>query len=143
MAARKKISKRKLQNSKILSEMMTTLGSLKTGASLEDLPLDSIHLHMLDENGDGIAIVIQRDHGVRQRDESGAGDEPKSAVGKMRLRKEVYNLEDYYGDDEGEAVLEVELESEQQLYDEEFEDEYDMEMETILRNGGRKTPLLN
>ena len=135
-----KATQTKLNNSRILTEVMASLGGIKTSDSIDELPLDSVHVHLLDEAGDGVALVIHYEsvtaESAESRDVDLALNSDVASWGKMRLRKEIYNLEDYYDGDEN--VIEVELE------EDEFEDEYDMELESILKKRvSKKDPLLN
>ena len=50
------------RNSKILRETMVTLGALKEGSdALQEIPINEIQVHLLDENGDGIILCLEYD----------------------------------------------------------------------------------
>ena len=50
------------KNSKILHETMVTLGVLKEGSdALQEIPINEIQVHLLDENGDGVILCLEYD----------------------------------------------------------------------------------
>jgi len=54
-----KLNKR---NSKILHETMVTLGALKEGSdALQEIPINEIQVHLLDECGDGVILCLEYD----------------------------------------------------------------------------------
>ena len=59
-----KTKKKKLneRNSKILHETMVTLGALKEGSdALQEIPINEIQVHLLDESGDGVILCLEYD----------------------------------------------------------------------------------
>ena len=59
----KKTTNRKLnvKNSKILHDTMVALGALKEQTKLNELPLNEIQIHLLDESGDGVILCLEYD----------------------------------------------------------------------------------
>ena len=56
---KKQLNKR---NSKILHETMVTLGALKEGsAALQEMRINEIQVHILDEDGDGVVLSLEYD----------------------------------------------------------------------------------
>ena len=54
---KKKQQKRNTRNSKILQATMVTLGALKESSpALEEMEINEIQVHLLDENGDGVVL---------------------------------------------------------------------------------------
>ena len=50
------------RNSKILRETMVTLGALKEGSdALQEIPINEIQVHLLDEDGDGVILCLEYD----------------------------------------------------------------------------------
>ncbi len=59
---KKKQQKRNTRNSKILHETMVTLGALKEGSdALQEIPINKIQVHLLDESGDGVILCLEYD----------------------------------------------------------------------------------
>ena len=97
---KKKQQKRNTKNSKILQATMVTLGALKESSpALEELAINEIQVHLLDENGDGVILCLEYDeHG--------------------ELSKTFSNVDEFYDD-----TVEVELEGDEEetaLFDEEY-----------------------
>ena len=55
---KKKINKR---NSKILHDTVVTLGALKEAENLQELPINEIQVHLLDDSGDGVILCLGYD----------------------------------------------------------------------------------
>ena len=54
--------KRNTKNSKILHETMVTLGALKEGSdALQEIPINEIQVHLLDEEGEGVILCLEYD----------------------------------------------------------------------------------
>ena len=50
------------RNSKILHETMVTLGALKEGSvALQEMRINEIQVHILDEDGDGVVLSLEYD----------------------------------------------------------------------------------
>ena len=99
-----KTKKLSIKNSKILHDTMVTLGALKEGTRLEEMPINEIQVHLLDKDGDGIILCLEYE---------------TSETGE-RINKTFYNTEEYYGEDDDD--------DEEQLphyYGEEFGDSTD------------------
>ena len=74
------------KNSKILHETMVTIGALKEGsAALEEMEIDEIQVHLLDEDGDGVVLCLEHDERTGE------------------LKKTFHTMEEYYTDDEEET----------------------------------------
>ena len=79
-----KLNKR---NSKILHETMVTLGALKEGSdALQEIPINEIQVHLLDEEGEGVILCLEYDEQTGE------------------LKKTFHTMEEYFDDDEEEEV---------------------------------------
>jgi len=59
---KKKQQKRNTRNSKILQATMVTLGALKEGSvALQEMRINEIQVHILDEDGDGVVLCLEYD----------------------------------------------------------------------------------
>ena len=100
---KKKQQKRNTRNSKILHETMVTLGALKEGsAALQEMRINEIQVHILDEDGDGVILCLEYDESSGE------------------LNKTFSTMDEFYDD-----TVEVELEGEDAendsaLFDEEY-----------------------
>jgi hypothetical protein len=105
------------RNYKILHEAATTLASLrdKQRASNE-MTINQIQVHLVDELGDGIVLCLEYDELV-----------------DGELNKTFHSMEEYY--DEAEGVVEIELEGN--------EDEVEFEDFHELQQKRKREPLLN
>ena len=99
---KKKQQKRNTRNSKILQDTMVTLGALKESSpALDEMGINEIQVHILDEDGDGVILCLAYD-------ENG------------ELEKTFSSVDEFYDD-----TVEVELEGddtedENALFDEEY-----------------------
>jgi len=85
---KKTTKKLNTKNSKILQATMVTLRTLKQKAAIEEMAINEIQVHLLDEHGDGVILCLEYDeHG--------------------ELNKTFSTMEEYYEDYE---EIEVELE---------------------------------
>ena len=133
-----KLNKR---NSKILHETMVTLGALKEGSNaLQEIPINEIQVHLLDECGDGVILCLEYDEQTGE------------------LNKTFHTVDEYF-DEEGEEVDDdviVALEDATGDYDpcnspenvKEFlkariEETISEEYDEIFHNEDDKPPLLN
>jgi len=81
------------RNSKILHETMVTLGALKEGsAALQEMRINEIQVHILDEDGDGVVLCLEYDESSGE------------------LNKTFSTMEEYYTN-ENETEIEVELDA--------------------------------
>ena len=66
---KKKQQKRNTRNSKILQDTMVTLGALKESSpALDEMGINEIQVHLLDENGDGVVLCLEYDeHGELEK----------------------------------------------------------------------------
>jgi len=72
------------RNSKILHETMVTLGALKEGsAALQEMRINEIQVHILDEDGDGVVLCLEY------------ADEQTG-----ELNKTFHTMEEYYTDED-------------------------------------------
>ena len=137
----KKINKR---NSKILHETMVTLGVLKEGSgALQEIPINEIQVHLLDEEGEGVILCLEYDEQTGE------------------LKKTFHTMDEYYDEDDDETV-EVELdaphyygehdeldpcaspENVKELLDTMIEETISEEYDEIFHNSSNdKPPLLN
>ena len=96
-----KLNKR---NSKILQATMVTLGALKESSpALEEMGINEIQVHLLDEDGDGVVLCLEYE---------------TSDTGAEVLNKTFSCVDEFYDD-----TVEVELEGdddENALFDEEY-----------------------
>ena len=77
-----KLNKR---NSKILHETMVTLGALKEGSdALQEIPINEIQVHLLDERGDGVILCLEDDEQTGE------------------LNKTFHTVDEYFDDEEEE-----------------------------------------
>ena len=89
---KKKHTKLNAKNSKILHETMVTLGALKEGSdALQEMHINEIQVHLLDEDGDGIILCLEYDEHTGE------------------LKKTFHTMEEYYeegGTDDGDGIEE-------------------------------------
>ena len=118
---KKKQQKRNTRNSKILHETMVTLGALKESSpALEELAINEIQVHLLDEDGDGVVLCLEYDeHG--------------------ELSKTFSNVDEYYEEIEVELEDSDEDEGIESFIEEAISEEY----EEIFHSSESKPPLLN
>ena len=123
---KKKQQKRNTRNSKILHETMVTLGALKESSpALEELAINEIQVHLLDEDGDGVVLCLEYDeHG--------------------ELSKTFSNVDEYY--EEIEVELEESDDSDEEVesfIEEAISEEYDEVLSEVFHSSESKPPLLN
>jgi hypothetical protein len=118
---KKKQQKRNTRNSKILHDTMVTLGALKEGSlALEEMAINEIQVHILDEDGDGVVLCLEYDeHG--------------------ELSKTFSNVDEYYEEIEVELEDSDEDEGIESFIEEAISEEY----EEIFHSSESKPPLLN
>jgi len=125
-----KYNKRQLntaaKNTKILQATMVTLGALKEESpALEEMGINEIQVHILDEGGDGVILCLEYDeHG--------------------ELSKTFSNVDEYYEE------IEVELEDSDEEHEEvesfieeAISEEYDEVLSEVFHSSEGKPPLLN
>ena len=126
---KKKQQKRNTRNSKILQATMVTLGALKESSpALEELAINEIQVHLLDEDGDGVVLCLEYDeHG--------------------ELSKTFSNVDEYY--EEIEVELEDSDDSDEEhegiesFIEEAISEEYDEVLSEVFHSSEGKPPLLN
>ena len=107
---------------------MVTLGALKESSpALEEMHINEIQVHLLDENGDGVILCLEYDeHG--------------------ELSKTFSNVDEYY--EEIEVELEDSDEDEEHeevesFIEEAISEEYDEVLSEVFHSSEGKPPLLN
>ena len=75
------------KNSKLLHDTMVTLGALKEGSNLMEMPLNEIQVHLLDEDGDGVVLCLEYDEHTGE------------------LNKTFHTMEEYYTDDDEDETV--------------------------------------
>ena len=81
----KKHYKLNKRNTLVLHETMVTLGALKEGsAALQEMRINEMQVHILDEDGDGVVLCLEYDEQTGE------------------LNKTFHTMEEYYTDDEDE-----------------------------------------
>jgi len=120
------------KNSRILHDTMVALGALKEQTKLNELPLNEIQIHLLDDSGDGVILCLE------YADESSGG-----------ITKTFSCVDDFYAD-----TVEVELEESLDpcispenvtaRFEEVISEEYEEALSEIFHNSNDgKPPLLN
>ena len=122
---KKKQQKRNTRNSKILQATMVTLGALKERSpALEELAINEIQVHLLDEDGDGVVLCLEYDeHG--------------------ELSKTFSNVDEYYEEIEVELEDSDEDEGIESFIEEAISEEYDEVLSEVFHSSESKPPLLN
>ena len=128
-----KTKKTNKRNSKILQATMVTLGALKEESpALEEMRINEIQVHLLDEDGDGVVLCLEYE---------------TSETGVEQLSKTFSTMEEYYTEeDDDETEIEVELEESEGIesfIEEVISEEYDEVLSEIFHNSDGKPPLLN
>ena len=81
------------RNSKILHETMVTLGALKEGSvALQEMRINEMQVHILDEDGDGVVLCLEY-------------DEHTGELSKTFSTMEEYYTEENENEDENDDVL--------------------------------------
>jgi hypothetical protein len=113
------------RNSKILQATMVTLGALKEESpALEELAINEIQVHLLDEDGDGVVLCLEYDeHG--------------------ELSKTFSNVDEYYEEIEVELEDSDEDEGIESFIEEAISEEYDEVLSEVFHSSESKPPLLN
>ena len=79
------------RNSKILHDTMVTLGTLNESSdALEEIPINEIQVHLLDEDGDGVILCLEYDERTGE------------------LKKTFQGVDEYYeegGTDDGDGIM--------------------------------------
>ncbi len=105
------------KNTKILQAVMATLESLTNTVHLKEITMDSIQMHLLDEDGDGVVLCLEYD-------ENG------------ELQKTFSSVDEFYED-----TIEVELEENEEnggLFDDEYYRGREDFTVTVLDEGGKE-----
>ena len=122
---KKKLNSLNTRNSKILQATMVTLGALKEGSpALEEMEINEIQVHLLDEDGDGVVLCLEYDETTGE------------------LSKTFSNVDEYY--EEIEVELEDSDEDEEHEEVESFiEEAISEEYDEVFHSSESKPPLLN
>jgi len=121
------------RNSKILQATMVTLGALKEESpALQEMRINEIQVHLLDEDGDGVVLCLEYE---------------TSETGVEQLSKTFSTMEEYYtNEDDDETEIEVELEESEGIesfIEEVISEEYEEALSEIFHSSEGKPPLLN
>jgi len=115
------------RNSKILQATMVTLGALKEESpALEEMEINEIQVHLLDEDGDGVVLCLEYDETTGE------------------LSKTFSNVDEYY--EEIEVELEDSDDSDEEVesfIEEAISEEYDEVLSEVFHSSEGKPPLLN
>ena len=138
---KKKTNKR---NSKILHDTMVSLGALKGAQSaLQEMHINEIQVHILDEGGDGVILCLEYDESTGELNKTfSCVDEFYDDTVEVELESEEDENalfdEDYYG---GRTNFTVEVLDDESSFsvEEEISEEYD----EIFHSSDGKPPLLN
>ena len=123
------------KNSKILHETMVTLGALKEGSdALQEMAINEIQVHLLDEDGDGVVLCLEYDELSEE------------------LNKTFHTMEEYYTDEDEDdtvplSVAEIDAcaspEKVKEFLKARIEETISEEYDEIFHNSDGKPPLLN
>ena len=128
------------KNSKILHETMVTLGALKEGSdALQEIHINEMQVHILDEDGDGVVLCLEYDESSEE------------------LHKTFHTMEEYYTDEENEnesddalvplSIGEIDAcaspENVKEFLKARIEETISEEYDEIFHNSDGKPPLLN
>ena len=140
---KKKQQKRNTRNSKILQDTMVTLGALKESSpALDEMGINEIQVHILDEDGDGVILCLAYDENGELEKTFSCVDEFYDDTIEVELEdddEEETALfdEEYYG---GRTNYTVEvLDDESSFIEEAISEEYD----EVFHSSESKPPLLN
>ena len=134
---KKKQQKRNTKNSKILHETMVTLGALKEGSdALQEIPINEIQVHLLDESGDGVVLCLEYDEQTGE------------------LNKTFHTMDEYYEDDDDDVMVALEdavgdydpcnsPENVKEVLNTMIEETISEEYDEIFHDSDDKPPLLN
>ena len=147
---KKKLNSLNTRNSKILQATMVTLGALKEGSpALEEMGINEIQVHILDEGGDGVILCLEYDESSGELNKTfSCVDEFYDDTVEVELEGEESEDEnalfdeEYYGGRTNftvEVLDDVSGEAESSFIEEAISEEYD----EIFHNSNGKPPLLN
>ncbi len=130
------------KNSRILHDTMVTLGALKEGTRLEEMPINEIQVHLLDKDGDGIILCLEYDEltGELEKTFHNTPEEDDLEVAST-------NTPHYYGEDHNELDPCISPENIKKRFEEVVSEEYEEALSDIFHNGNNDDdeppPLLN
>jgi len=128
---KKKQQKRNTRNSKILQATMVTLGALKESSpALEEMEINEIQVHILDEDGDGVILCLAYDENGELEKTFSSVDEFYDDTIEVELEENNNALfdEEYYGGRKNftvEVLDDVSAEVESSFIEEAISEEYD------------------
>ena len=126
------------RNSKILHETMVTLGALKEGSdALQEMRINEMQVHILDEDGDGVVLCLEYDEQTGE------------------LNKTFHTMEEYYTEDDENtenetvplSITEIDAcaspENVKEFLKARIEETISEEYDEIFHSSDGKPPLLN
>ena len=128
---KKKQQKRNTRNSKILQDTMVTLGALKESSpALDEMGINEIQVHILDEDGDGVILCLAYDENGELEKTFSSVDEFYDDTIEVELEENNNALfdEEYYGGRKNftvEVLDDVSAEVESSFIEEAISEEYD------------------
>ena len=149
---KKKQQKRNTRNSKILQDTMVTLGALKESSpALDEMGINEIQVHILDEEGDGVILCLAYDENGELEKTFSSVDEFYDDTIEVELESEEDNNalfdEEYYGGRTNftvEVLDDVSAEVESSFIEEAISEEYEEALSEIFHNATKKpSSLLN
>ena len=138
---KKKLNKR---NSKILHETMVTLGALKEGSdALQEIPINEIQVHLLDENGEGVILCLKYDEQTGELNKTFSTSEEYYEEGGTDDGDG--DTPHYYGEDHSIEELDscASPENVKEFLKKRIEETISEEYDEIFHNSDGKPPLLN
>ena len=130
------------RNSKILHETMVTLGALKEGSdALQEIPINEIQVHLLDDSGEGVILCLEYDELTGELDKTFSTSEEYYEEGGTDDGDG--DTPHYYGENELDPCNSPENVKEvlNTMIEETISEEYDEIFQE--RNNDGKPPLLN
>ena len=127
------------RNSKILHETMVTLGALKEGSdALQEMRINEIQVHILDEDGDGVVLCLEYD------ESSGELNKTFSTMDEY-YTEENENAEDDTAEPLSAAAIDAcaSPENVKEFLKARIEETISEEYDEIFHNSDGKPPLLN
>ena len=128
------------KNSKILHETMITLGALKEGSdALQEIPINEIQVHLLDEEGEGVILCLEYDEQTGELNKTFSTSEEYYEEGGTDDGDG--DTPHYYGENELDPCISPEnvKEALSTMIEETISEEYD----EIFHDSNDKPPLLN
>ena len=136
------------KNSRILHETMVTLGALKEGSdALQEIPINEIQVHLLDEEGEGVILCLEYDEQTGELNKTFSTSEEYYEEGGTDDGDGIEgDTPHYYGEHTYEELDScVSPENIKEFLKERIEETISEEYDEIFQecSDGKKTPLLN